>query len=705
MSLNSILGTASSGLFVSQTGINAVSDNVANVNTPGYVRKVVNQSTLAQQGLGIGVSIASISRAANQYLQNASLAASAQVGQSGAVSDILGQAQALFGDPSGSDNLFGALNQVFSDFTAAANDPANNLNATQAVNDTTTFLNQAKGVSSQLTRLSSQADGQITSDITEANQLLTQIAQLNGNIVQATAMGGDATDAQNAQGALINQLSSLMDIRVSTNGTGAVSLSTTTGVTLIGQAGASTLSYTPGVATSQISITQPGVNQPPTNLDLNSGEIQGLLDLRNDALPGVQDQLSEFVSGAVHAINAAHNAAAAVPPPQTLTGTATGVDLQTAIGAFSGKTSIAVVNAGGMLQQQVDIDFTAGTMTVNGAAGPSFTATNFLTSLNTALGGKATASFTNPALLSISATASTNGVALVDDATTPSSRNGEGFSQYFGLNNLIKSSGVTNYQSGLKATDPSGFPAGQQITLRIADATGSQITDVTVTTPGGTVQNLINSLNAVSGGVGLYGQFSLDAAGALSFSPNSPGAVGLSVVKDQTVSASGSVSASQLFGIGADQRGMRTNTFQVRSDIQANPGLLALATLNLGVASGQPVLSVGDGCGGLKLAKATNATVAFGAAGDMAAMNTTVSRYASLLGGQLGNVASAAATASSSAKAVQTEADTRRSSVEGVSLDQELVDLTTYQQAYSASARLITATKDMFTTLLNMVGN
>ena len=703
MSLNSILGTASSGLFVSQTGINAVSDNVANVNTPGYVRKVVNQSTQAQQGLGSGCR-SPASRAANQYLQNASLAAAAQVGQSGAVSDILGQAQALFGDPSGSDNLFGALNQVFSDFTAAANDPANNLNATQAVNDATTFLNQAKGVSSQLTRLSSQADGQITSDVAQANQLLTQIAQLNGNIVQATAMGGDATDAQNAQGALINQLSSLMDVRVSTGATGAVSLSTTTGVTLIGQAGASTLSYTAGVATSQITITQPGVNQPPTNLDLASGEIQGLLSLRNDALPGVQDQLSEFVSGAVTAINAAHNGAAAVPPPQTLTGAATGVDLQTAIGAFSGKTSIAVVNASGVRQQQVDIDFSAGTMTVNGAAGPTFTAANFLTSLNTALGGKATASFTNGAL-SISATASTNGVALVDDATTPSSRNGEGFSQYFGLNNLIGSTGVTNYQTGLKATDPSGFPAGQQITLRIADATGSQITDVTVTTPGGTVQNLINSLNAVSGGVGLYGQFSLDAAGALTFSPNSPGAVGLSVVKDQTVSTAGSVSASQLFGIGADQRGMRTNTFSVRSDIQANPGLLSLATLNLGVAAGQPVLSVGDGSGGLKLAKATNATVAFGSAGYMAAMNTTVSRYASLLGGQLGNDASAAATASSNAKAVQTEADTRRSSVEGVSLDQELVNLTTYQQAYSASARLITATKDMFTTLLNMVGN
>ena len=40
--------------------------------------------------------------------------------------------------------------------------------------------------------------------------------------------------------------------------------------------------------------------------------------------------------------------------------------------------------------------------------------------------------------------------------------------------------------------------------------------------------------------------------------------------------------------------------------------------------------------------------------------------------------------------------------VEGVNLDQELIQLTTYQQAYNASARMIQAVKDMYDTLLNM---
>lgn len=701
--LNSILGTASSGLYVAQTGINAVSDNVANVNTTGYVRKVVNQTTTSQQGGGVGVSVAAVTRAANQYLQNASLSAAATVGQSGAVASILDQAQALFGDPSTSNNYFGTLNTVFADFTTAANDPANRLNATQTVSDVTNFLNQSQSISAQLTRLGNQADTQLSNDVTQANQLLSQISQLNANIAQATAMGSDATDAENAQGALISQLSSLMDVRVQTSPSGAVSLSTQSGVTLVGQGGAASLAYTPSKGASQITVTQPGAGQAAVNLDLASGEMQGLLTLRNTTLPGVADQLSTFVSGAVGAINAAHNAATSVPAPATLTGTANGVDLTTALNGFSGTTNIAITNASGGLVQQVAIDFTNHTMSVNGAAATPFTAASFVSDLNTALGGAGTASYVNGAL-SISAAASGNGVAIADDAATPSqSSNGQGFSQYFGLNNLIQSNSITNYQTGLTASDPSGFAAGQTLTLRVSDASGSQITNVTVTTPGGTVQNLIDALNAPQGGVGIYGAFSLDSTGALTYTPNTPGGPTVSVVTDSTSSSNGGASVSQMFGIGAATRATRTNSFSVRSDIKANPSALALATLNLSAAAaGNPVLSAGDGSGGLKLAAAANTTLNFGAAGDMAAITTTIGNYASLFAGQLGNDAAAADTASTNAQAVQSEADTRLQSIEGVNLDQELIDLTTYQQAYSASARLITATKDMFNVLMNM---
>ena len=49
------------------------------------------------------------------------------------------------------------------------------------------------------------------------------------------------------------------------------------------------------------------------------------------------------------------------------------------------------------------------------------------------------------------------------------------------------------------------------------------------------------------------------------------------------------------------------------------------------------------------------------------------------------------------------EAIARRQSTEGVNIDEELVRLTTYQQAFNASARMIQASKELFDVLTNMI--
>jgi flagellar hook-associated protein 1 FlgK len=708
MTLSSITGTAASGMLAAQLGLNTVSDNVANLNTPGYVDKVVQLNSQAIGGVGNGVSASGVALAANQFLQNASLAATAGSAQATAVSNMLSQAQSFFGDPSSATGYFNLLNQVSSDLSAASNDPASSLSGIQVVNDVSQFLDQSKSISASLTGLSNQADSQIDSDVSQANQLLSQIAGLNQNIADATTMGANATDAQEAQSELITQLGSLMDIKVQPNTTGGVTMTTQGGVPLVGQGGAAKLAYQPSAtAASQLTVSEPGGGQQPSNVQLASGELQGLLSLRNNQLPAVQDQLSEYATQAVNALNKAHNASTSVPPPAQLTGQNIGIDLTTAVTGFTGKTNVAIVNAAGQLQQKVTIDFSADTMSVNGGAATSFAPANLVSALNTALGGAGSATFAN-GVLSLTANGSGNGVAIADDPTTPSAaKNGQGFSQYFGLNNLISSGSITNYQTGLSGGDPSGFPAGQSLTLRVSNAGGSQITDVTVTTPaGGTVQNLIDALNSSTSGVGLYGKFALapDGSGSLTFTPNTPGSVSLSVVKDGTQSSDGGESVSQLFGIGNQVRAGRIDSYSVRSDIAANPSKIAFATLNLAAPAGSPVLAIGDGSGAALEAQAGTTTMKFDAAGGMAATSTTVNQYAAQLAGALGDQAAAASQASTNATAVQTEASSRLASVQGVNLDTELVNLTTYQQAYNASARLVTASQDMFTALLNMVG-
>lgn len=702
MSLSGILSIANSGLQTAQTQLKVVSDNVSNVDTKGYVRKVADQQALVLAGQGTGVSIAQIRNVTDQFLQSASLGAAADGGKSGIVSNILDQAQSLFGDPSADGSFFSSLDGVFSAFSSLAANPTTSGRA-QALSQVSRFFDQASALSTGLGQLSTQVDQRLQADVGTVNQLLSQIDGLNAEISRVTAGGGDASGAQNQQSRLIDQLSTYMDVKVTTQPLGGVVVRASDGMTLAGDgSGPAKLSYDGSGPMGQLSVTSGlGVAQLLGGR-LTSGELRGLSDLRNTELPSVKGQLAELTSGVAQQLNAIHNQYAASPPPSSLTGANTGLDLPTAIAHFSGKTTIAEVNqTTGALDHRIDIDFTAQTISVDGGAASAFNASTFLSTLSTAMGG-GSASFSNGAL-SLTAPAG-DGLAIQDDAATPATKAGKGFSDYFGLNDLVSASTFDDYNTGLQSTDGSGFAAGQTIKFRISDSSGAPIQDVTVTTPvGTTMAALVGALNASSGGVGFYGSFALDAKGALGFTPAAGSGLTLSVVSDQTSRTGTGESLSQLFGIGDAQRSSRAGSFSVRSDIAANPSRLAMAKLTLSAAPSGAVLASGDTSGADALGQAGTATHAFAAAGGLGATATGLSDYASTIASTIARKASNADAAKTQASAVSAEADSRRSAYEGVNLDDELVKLTTYQQSYNASARMVQAVKDMFDTLINMV--
>src|SRR6185295_5363716 len=127
MSLNTIMSTAVTGMMTSQTGLRTVSDNIANANTPGYVRKIVDQVSLAAAGMGVGVDVARVRRMVDTYLQSASLQAGSSAGEAGVVAEFLDNAQSLFGDPSGENSYFTRYDEVLQAFSAAADSPASQL--------------------------------------------------------------------------------------------------------------------------------------------------------------------------------------------------------------------------------------------------------------------------------------------------------------------------------------------------------------------------------------------------------------------------------------------------------------------------------------------------------------------------------------------------------------------------------------------------
>ncbi len=710
MSLNAIMNTATSGMMAAQTGLRVTSDNIANVNTTGYVRKTISQSNMLSNGMGVGVNIDAIKRATDRFLQSASLNSASDSARASVVAQTLNSAQKLFGDPSVDGNFFSTLDDIFTAFSAAQDDPTSSLLRSQALTRVEDFLADSSRITSSLSKLGKDADARISGDVERVNDLLSQIDALNIDITRAKVAGADSAGAENVQSSMIDELSKLMNVQVSPRTLGGVVVRSTEGLSLAGD-GAAKLTYqTSATATGYLTVQLANGSVQPTPLNISNGELKGLLDVRNTDLVNLSDQLGEFTTRAAEAINKAANAASAVPAPNVMTGRNTGLDATSAFTGFQGKTNIVLTNGAGVVQHKVEIDFTAGTMTVNGAAGPGFTPANFLTQLNTALGASGSASFTGGALTLNGATGL--GVSVADPAAdpgalppiVPSNKVGKGFSQYFGLNDIIRTNSYSPYETGLTSSSDHGFTSGA-MTIRLTDVEGGRIRDVQIQPPAsGDMQDMLDALNSRATGVGVYGQFSLDTKGQLTFQSVNSSPVSMSILEDTTQRGVGGPSVSQLFGLGPAERSTRGEKFFVNPVFEQTPKLLPFAQLDLTKVAGETALAVGDGRGALALAKAGETSLSFSAVGDAAAATMSLTRYSSEFSGSIARKAATAESRKDAAAAVSTEIDSQRQSVEGVNLDEELINLTTYQQAFNASARLIQASKDMFDVLVGIMG-
>ncbi len=704
MSLNSIMNIATSGLKTAQAQLRVTADNIANVDTPGYIRKVADQSAAVTNGYGAGVDITRVRLATDRFLQAASLSAGADAARQTVRYELYDQIQNQFGDPSSDSNFFAQVDKLFASYATLAESPTSSAGRQDTIYKTQAIFNQASGIASQIQSARQEADGRLQSAIETVNPLLEQIAKLNKTIASGSVTNEDVTGAQNAQLGLINELSKYMDVKVEARSNGGVTLRANAGTTLVGD-GAATLSYQSAgtvdatTAFSDIMITEPSGTRWPLLDGVSSGEIRGLVEIRDVDAPAAAARLGELTAKLADELNRAHNANSSVPAPTTLTGRNTGQSLENALTGFTGTTTITAVDAAGVVQASARIVFSGGTMTINGAAADQ---TTFLSVLNAQMGGAATASFSDGKLQLDGAGG--NGVAIADDATSPSAKGGRGFSHWFGLNDLVSTTTPSFYETGLTLASQHGFDPGESLTLRVSGQSGSRQRDITVSVPAGTgtMGEMLGALNDPITGVGRYGSFSLDAAGKLAFKAYDPAATTLSGVNDNTTQDPSGVSMSQLFGLG-ETGATRAGAYTVRSDIQRDPGKLALAQLNLSAAAGAPALSKSDGRGGLVLGDVGKKNVAFGAAGGNSGGTRTLSSYAADFAGEIGGKASAAKTRSETATALAREADSRRTSAEGVNMDEELVNMTTFQQAYNASARLIQASKDMYDVLIGIL--
>lgn len=710
MSLNAIMSNALSALDTNSSALNVVSNNIANMNTPGYAQRVVNEE--ATGGALAGVDIADIQRVTDQFLTQQTLSANASSSQYTAQNNVFSQINALLGQVGSGTDLPSMLDNVYSALSTASLSPNSSTSQQAALSAFQNLASTISTLSSGITGLQGQADQQVVADTSSANSLIQQISSLNQQIQAAVASGDTDSGLLDQRDEVVQNLSKLIGVNTVQQSDGQLLVSTANGTNLVGNGTYAQLSYSGGSSNGtygpimmQTVETSTGQAVGPSQAldpNLGSGEIAGLVQMRDGTLANLQQQLGSFAQQTAQSFNAQYNANVAYPPPSSLTGRDTGLLAGDGLN-FSGDTTFAVTDSSGNLVSRIDVDFDTDTLSVNGGSSVSFGGTvgGFVSALNTALGSNGSASFSN-GTLSLNATGG-NGIVVQDSATTPSSRGGSSFSQFFGLNDLFQAAAPSITATGLSSSDAGGFASGGTMDLELEGPNGQVAKQANITvTAGMTVGDIVTALNTAFGSAA---GFSLSSTGALTMTPGAGNSgYSLNVLSDSTQRGSTGISFTELFGLGAQQMAAQAQGFTVNPAIAqgAQPLAFGQPQITSSTTAGDTVVTAGDNSGLLALQNVNSAELGFPAAGGLGAQTNTLGNYADAF---YQNIATQTQSAQGSATAASdqlTEATTRQSQVSGVDLDQELSNMVMYQQAYSAAARVLQTADQVYTTLLQV---
>jgi flagellar hook-associated protein 1 FlgK len=298
------LSIALTSLSVSQQEMAVTGNNVANANTPGYSREIPaavagDPILISALSFGTGVLLQRIESLRDPILE---IQLHQETQQQSKLSTELGQLQQIqtqFGSSSsgiGADisNFFNSLQQLSADPTNLA---LRQTVLTAAGNLATDFNTTARNLQTQRSNL----DLNVVQSVGEVNSLTAQIASVDRQISSIQNAHGDAGTLIDKQTTLIRQLSGLVDVQVIKTDQG-ISLATSNGTTLVSGSQSFALSAQLGSDGAQHILAG---SQDITG-SLKGGSLAGLIQIRDQEIPGLGSSLDQLATGLANALNTAN---------------------------------------------------------------------------------------------------------------------------------------------------------------------------------------------------------------------------------------------------------------------------------------------------------------------------------------------------------------------------------------------------------------
>ncbi len=213
MSLSSTLNNALTGLAASSRAAQLVSTNVSNSLTEGYARREIELSPKIVGNGGSGVQVDGITRVVDETLLRERRLSAASIGAASVEAEFLTSALELVGQPEQDGSLNARVASFETALLEAASRPDSDARLASVLNTAQSLADKLNRVSDGIQILRQDADVAIDLEIRRLNQALTQIDELNGQILRAQGNDRDYPALLDNQQRLVDEISELVPIR------------------------------------------------------------------------------------------------------------------------------------------------------------------------------------------------------------------------------------------------------------------------------------------------------------------------------------------------------------------------------------------------------------------------------------------------------------------------------------------------------------
>jgi len=390
MGVGAVLDITQSALIAQRTAVEVTGHNIANADTEGYSRQksVMTSRQPLKLGavlLGTGVTLSRVQRAYNTFASMNIDRKTSTLGDLDARGEYLGILETTFNETD-DGGLQNRLSAFWAGWQDLANNPSGTAERLALIQDANELVSLVNTRSDSLSSAKGEIRTQITGQVNEINEMLSQVAQLNNEIVGMEVGGGSANDLRDQRDLLLHKLSEAVDTTYFEGPDGQVTVfianrlavDNCTAYSFETQAGAG----------GSVELLWHGtqLNQEDVSGQIEGGRLGGYLTMLNDTIPGYAASLDELAKALVFEVNAAHSQGVGQTAPSTTTSLEAVADADAALAsAASGLSYYDRIDNSGTASLKLHVYDAAGDPLVAGGTTVTIAAGMTLNQLATAI--------------------------------------------------------------------------------------------------------------------------------------------------------------------------------------------------------------------------------------------------------------------------------------------------------------------------------